>query len=562
MSKKLLYIIHGLFFLYSLLYIIPHKVWCFELTILHTNDVHAHLAGYKENTGKPCFTSTEPHCVGGYPKIAQALLGIRQKNPNILLLDAGDQFLGTPFYSDFINTPEKLPFIEFMNRLGYNAMSPGNHEFDHGCGVFLGAIKNLNFPVIASNLTFTNPTMLSNIHPWIIIEKEGKRIGIIGLALQATATTSNPCSEAVFSDEEQSLRHAIQEIKKHNVYTIIVLSHAGTPKDIEYATKIDGISVIIGGHTHTLLSNTHPMAVGPYPTVKKSPSGKPVLIITAKEKAGFLGCLHVTFDKHGFPQKWHGDAIYLNKPLSNDPAIVSLAHLLDHYGKPIYAKLNEKIGEICDPNDPSFDTTQTSTKVIDDVPSHFNRRYETLTGNLILNAVLTKAHELHADIALVATGLIRSSLPIGAVTKLDVNTVLPIEDPLMIGDVPGYILQEAFENSVSGVHLTVYLGKFLYVGGMRIVFDPHKPIGHRVQSIEICNSNGQYEPLDPNKTYKVVITRFAAQGNDGYTMLKNIQWKSLDVSVENVLIDYLKKNSPICVKKDGRIVNLGQKSKK
>ena len=90
MAKKVCYsvnIVVSISFLLLLL-IAPYNGWCFELTILHTNDVHAHLAGYKETTQKPCFTSTEPLCVGGFPRIAQAILDIRQKDRNILLLDA------------------------------------------------------------------------------------------------------------------------------------------------------------------------------------------------------------------------------------------------------------------------------------------------------------------------------------------------------------------------------------------------------------------------------------------------------------------------------------------
>lgn len=230
MFKKI-YVFYITLLLLFLTYVTPYHVWSFDLTILHTNDIHSHLGGTKEESGKPCFTSTTPHRVGVMARLAQSTLDIRQSTPNTILLDAGDQFVGTAFHSDFINTPDQLPFIEFLNRLGYIAITPGNHEFDHGCYEFFSAIRQLNFPVVVANLTFTDPEMQSS---------------------------SKACSQAIFTNAEQALRNAIKEIKKQNVFTIIVLSHLGINVDMELASKVDDVSVFVGGHTHTLLSNSYP----------------------------------------------------------------------------------------------------------------------------------------------------------------------------------------------------------------------------------------------------------------------------------------------------------------
>lgn len=553
MAKKV-----SVFFITSIIlltsYVFP--AWSFDLTILHTNDMHAHLGGIKEKTEKPCFTSNTSNCVGGVARLAQAILDIRQTVPNSILLDAGDHFVGTAFYSDFLDTPDQFPFIEFVNRLGYVATAPGNHEFDNGCDVFFSAIRKLNFPVIASNLTFTDPNMQSAILPWTIVEREGKQIGIIGLALESTATTSNVCSEAVFSDAETALRKAIKELQKQNVFTIIVLSHLGTNIDIEMASKVEGVSVIVGGHTHTLLSNTHPGALGPYPVVKNSPSGHPVLVVTAKEKCIYLGRLDVTFNEKGIPQKWKGNPILLNEPLTNDPAITSIAGLLDTYGRPIQEKLEAKIGEIADPRNPSFDTSQYSDNVVDDNPSFYARKQEGLTANIILDAVLEAGKNYDAQVAILGTGLIRGSLPVGIVSKLDISTIIPIEDKLYVGELSGENLQAAVEHGASQVHFITYMGKFLQVSALRVTLDPSKEPGQRVQSIEIRNDDGLYEPLDPNKKYRVITNSFIAQGNDGFTMLKDVQWLDTEQTLPEVVTQYIQNHSPVQVKKDGRITNI------
>lgn len=554
MFKKT-YVFYITLLLIFLTYVTPYDVWSFDLTILHTNDIHSHLGGIKKESGNPCFTSTTPDCVGGMARLAQSILDIRQSTPNTILLDAGDQFVGTAFHSDFINTPDQLPFVKFLNRLGYVAMSPGNHEFDHGCYEFFSAIRQLNFPVVVANLTFTDPEMQSSITPWTILEREGKRIGIIGLITEATATGSRTCSQAIFTNAEQALRNAIQEIKKQNVFTIIVLSHLGINVDMELASKVDDVSVFVGGHTHTLLSNTYPNAYGPYPIVKHSPSGHPVLIVTAKEKLEYLGRINITFDEQGIPQKWNGDVIRLDKPISNDPAIVSIAELLDSYGIPIKEKLEVKVGEIAHPRNPNFDTSQPSNEQLDEKPFFYCRKQEGLTANIILDAILEAGRSNGAQIAIVTTGLIRGNLPIGLVQKLDVVTAIPIEDKLYVGDVTGKIIQEAIENGVSKVHCFAFAGTFLQVAGLRFTLNAEKPVGERIQSIEYLN-NGKYEPLDPNKTYRVIINGYPTEGHDGFIMLKDIKWTDIQKSPVEAVISYLKEHSPLNVKKDGRIVNV------
>lgn len=555
MSKKI-YVFYISFLLLLLTCVTPCLVWSFDLTILHTNDVHSHLAGIREKTGKPCFTSTTPHCVGGMVRLAQAVLDIRQTTPNTILLDAGDHFVGTAFQSDFLETPDKFPFIECVNRLGYDATAIGNHEFDYGCEVFFNAIKQLQFPVIAANLTFTDPDMQSAIQPWTIIEREGKRIGIIGLIIESTATTSKVCSQAVFSNAEKELKKAINELKKQNVFTIIVLSHLGTNIDLDLATKVDGVSIFVGGHTHDLLSNTNPNALGPYPIVKHSPSGKPVLIVTAKEKLEYLGRLNVTFNEQGIPQKWNGNTIRLDDSITNDPAILSIAELVDSYGKPIQKRLEAKIGEIANPRNPSFDPSQYSDEIVDDKPHFYNRKEEGLTSNIILDSILEAGQKKNARIALLGTGLIRGSFPIGVVTKLDLATVMPIEDNLYVGDVSGKAIQEALEHGVSQVHCVAFMGKFLQISGLQVTLDAHKPIGQRIQSVKICNTDGSCQPIDPHNTYRVVTNGFIAQGNDGFTMLKDILWTNLQESPTGAVIQYLEKHSPVHVARDGRIVNV------
>ncbi|MEI6291448.1 MAG: metallophosphoesterase, partial [Chloroflexota bacterium] len=280
----------------------------FKLTILHTNDVHAHHAPNADGDGGEALASS-------------VINQVRAKTPNTVLLSAGDTFIGTLFYTQH----HGLDSAELMNKMKYDAMTLGNHEFDEGDGNLALFIKKLTFPVVAANVNFEKSSTLSKIAPYVILTKGGEKIGVIGLANPETPTISRPGSDLVFNTDSLSVtQKTVDELTKLGVNKIIVLSHMGYSADQELAKAVKGVDVIVGGHTHTLLANFDNRAAGPYPAKVENPDGKTVLVVQAGEYLAYLGKLDVEFDSNGDVVTSKGDTIFLSHYITPDPAVSAI----------------------------------------------------------------------------------------------------------------------------------------------------------------------------------------------------------------------------------------------
>lgn len=280
----------------------------FELTVLHTNDVHSMYGGTTEK-GTACYAAQCAGGSGGSVRLKQAVDTVRAAEPNVVLLDAGDEFQGTLFYTQFKGDVA----AEVLDALDYTAFTPGNHEFDDGCGEFRRFVERTHVPVLAVNLTLPPvPGGKPLTRPWIVVERQGRKIGIVGLVNEETPSLASPCKEAVFGPAETALREAVVSLRAQGVNIVIALTHLGLNVDCELAGRVDGVDVFVGGHTHSLLSNTNPKAVGPYPIVKHSPSGEPVLVVTAASSCKLLGHIAIDFNDAGIAQRWNGEPIVLD----------------------------------------------------------------------------------------------------------------------------------------------------------------------------------------------------------------------------------------------------------
>ena len=299
----------------------------FELTVLHTNDVHSMYGGTTEK-GTACYAAQCAGGSGGSVRLKQAVDTVRAAEPNVVLLDAGDEFQGTLFYTQFKGDVA----AEVLDALDYTAFTPGNHEFDDGCGEFRRFVERTHVPVLAANLTLPPvPGGKPLTRPWIVVERQGRKIGIVGLVNEETPSLASPCKEAVFGPAETALREAVASLRAQGVNIVIALTHLGLNVDCELAGRVDGVDVFVGGHTHSLLSNTNPKAVGPYPIVKHSPSGKPVLVVTAASSCKLLGHIAIDFNDAGIAQRWNGEPIVLDGRNVTVPPDAKLSARLDSY---------------------------------------------------------------------------------------------------------------------------------------------------------------------------------------------------------------------------------------
>ena len=181
----------------------------FELTVLHTNDVHSMYGGTTEK-GTACYAAQCAGGSGGSVRLKQAVDTVRAAEPNVVLLDAGDEFQGTLFYTQFKGDVA----AEVLDALDYTAFTPGNHEFDDGCGEFRRFVERTHVPVLAANLTLPPvPGGKPLTRPWIVVERQGRKIGIVGLVNEETPSLASPCKEAVFGPAETALREAVASLR-------------------------------------------------------------------------------------------------------------------------------------------------------------------------------------------------------------------------------------------------------------------------------------------------------------------------------------------------------------
>jgi 5'-nucleotidase len=508
----------------------------FTLTVLHTNDVHGRIDEF-DSGGNSCDESeqAEGACFGGVARRQTMINQVKAEAPNVVLLDAGDQFQGTLFYTQYKGGEAQ----EMMNALGYNAMAVGNHEFDDGPGTLGSFIRGANFPVISANIDASaEPELVGLILPYTVLEVNGEKVGVIGFTTEETGILSSPGPNVKFNNIEESIQAAVDELTAQGVNKIIGLSHAGIGRDREIAAKVTGLDMIVGGHTHTYLSNTDEAAEGPYPVVVDNPEGTPVLIVTDATQAKSLGRLDVIFDADGMVSSYEGNPILLDNSVAKDEAIQTRVEAL---AAPVKALMEKTIG----------------AAAVDLDGERSNCRFgECTMGDLIADATLWKTADEGVQLVIINGGGVRASIPAGSITVGDVLTVLPFGNLISTFELSGADVVAALENGVSRAENPENegTGRFPQVAGLKFTWDPNQPVGARISGVEVKGADGSFAPIDMAATYKVASNDFMRGGGDGYEVFVGAA-NAYDYgdSLDQALQDYIIANNPVDIAPDGRI---------
>ncbi|MEL7639086.1 MAG: bifunctional metallophosphatase/5'-nucleotidase [Solidesulfovibrio sp.] len=509
----------------------------FSLTILHTNDIHAHLASFDEY-GAFCPKDKEAagKCLGGAARLATAVARERAQGGHFLLLDAGDQFQGTLFFTKYKG--EACAF--FMNRLGYQAMALGNHEFDDGPGILANFIRSLKFPMLAANVDVEHSQELKGlVAPYVVLDIAGRKVGIVGATQPKADRISSPGPDVAFPAFIPSLAKAVAALKSQGVDIVIVLSHAGFSGDKKLAASVPGIDVIVGGHSHVLLGNGYPEAVGPCPLVVDGPDGGRTYLVTAGFWGRYLGVLHVDFDAAGRVAKAWGNPVALDAAMPQDPA--TLAEV-ERFATPLEAYRKTVLGQAASP-----------------VGAAMCRQEECAGGDLMAEALLAGGKSRGAVAALYNGGGVRAGIAPGDVTLGDVLTAFPFPNTLVVATLSGRDLLAVLEHGVSAVGLHEGSGRFPQVAGIRFAYDLARPVGKRVTGVEVADAAGRFALLDPNADYRLALTDFMFRGGDGYVTFGR---KARDVDgdgdpVSELAAAWVRAHSPVDIKLDGRITASG-----
>lgn len=518
---------------------VPYKVVGYQLSIMHTNDTHAALK----------FA----------PNRATAIKQVRSEKPDALLIDAGDVFSGSLYFNEFKGQAD----LKLMNYMKYDMMVPGNHEFDlgteQGHKELANFVRYANFPFVSSNVDYSNDQYMNRLfrdevtmkptngrlYEGIIKVIDGKKVGFFGLTTEETADIASP-GPIQFQNYIEEANEAVAAFEEMGVDQIVAVTHLGfndnpnVDNDQLLAENVDGIDIIIGGHTHTRLDK---------PVVVTEGKAEPTLIVQAYQYGEFLGTLDVEFDKDGKVIAHEGRLIDV-KALAPDERAVQL---LAPFKEEVDRISNEPIGV-------TLLAPLTNPRLSDPSPVSV-RANETALGNLIADGMLAKAKTFDSGIiaAVQNGGGIRAGIDAGPVTTGEVLTTLPFGNTLAVMELSGAELLAALERSVS-----VYpreSGGFLQVSGLKVEFDSSKPANERIVSVTYNNGTTDVA-IEAGGTYKIATNFFTAQGGDNYVefeaAFKAGRVTDLGFSDWENLRDHMISLGEISPTVEGRIVDVKQ----
>ena len=533
-----------------------------DLTILHINDHHSHLKPDGRMSLKLDGQSTRVRS-GGMPAVVAKMKELEAANGNVIKLHAGDAVSGSLFFTLFKGEADAA----LMNEICFDAFALGNHEFNEGDA---GLAKFLDFlgsgycktPVLAANIkpevgvSALAPTGEADyIQPYTVMQIDGMKIGIVGIDIvRKTVLSSSPDETTVFLDEAETAQKMVDELTASGVDHIILLTHYGYRNELDLAASIDGVDVIIGGDSHTLLGDFDMLglnAAGPYPTVVKGVGGKSVCVATAWQYSQIVGELDISFNDAGEVLSCGGtphvmladsfkrknadgdrveiegaarDAVYAQ--IKADPKLsiveedADAAALLESFNVKVKEMQAIKVGEVTE--------NLCLARIPGDKRSKICAPEDTAGKGSDISMLVAHAFREMAktsDIAIQNGGGVRTDIAKGDLTMGDAYKLLPFANTLVEMDMTGAeiktVLEEALDYTFQPDGST---GAYPYAAGLRWHLDASKAAGQRLSKMEYKGRDDtRWSPLRMDKTYRLVTNNYIAAGRDGYLTFKTVK---------------------------------------
>lgn len=540
----------------------------FTLTIAHLNDSHANLEPSPLTlsvNGKKTYTT-----IGGFPAVTAKVQQLRQNRKNFLFLHAGDVFQGSLYFTKYRGMAD----LEFLKLMKLDAMCTGNHEFDKGpvaLAIFIsGAHKQ--FPILSANISVEKERFLvGKLKPYEIKKFGSRKVGIIGLTTTETPAVSSPGQRLVFNDPIPVVKTLVAELTRKGIDIIILLSHQGFQNDIELAKAVDGVDIVVGGHTHTLLGRFEALPeLSPeadYPYIVKNLRQDTVLVVQAWEKSKILGVLDVEFDNAGKIVNYSGQPVFLT---GNKPADFQQKNA-EGQKEPVDAETFKAIADFIE-KDPALEMitenkeagallAKFSAPILELKQAIIGRskvdlwnvrqpgdKHETagVLGNgsmiapVVADALLWKAKSLknkNTQIVIQNAGGVRGDLPAGDITIGQVYELLPFGNTLVLLDLDGAGLKQVLKATILKAD-----GAFPYPAGLRYAVDLNKADDGFFITAQVETNDGWAE-LKDDEIYHIAINSFIASGKDGYTVFGNVKDKEdTGFGDAEIFIEYLKES--------------------
>jgi 5'-nucleotidase len=409
------------------------------LPVVHLNDIHAHL----EPTELDLRVGEETVSVrdGGLAAIRGAVDGIRAGKGEILLLHAGDEFSGTPWFSLYQGRVDAA----VLRRLRPDAFVPGNHDFDKGPATLRRFLDSSGLPATAANLDASRePELAGRIRRCVVVERSGRRVGVVGVALPSTPSISSPGPNLVFR-AAVTVAPVVDSLRKAGVRTVLLLTHAGIEEDTVLARTVPGIAAVVGGHSHTRMGrelSSVGLSTNPtYPVVVPGASGWSVPVVQAWEWGKEVGEIDLDLDDSGRPLSWKARPfLVLSDTLARGGAMLPesvagpIRERLKATGVARFPRPDRGIDSILHRFEGPVDSLRRS--VVARLPGALKRGDPRL-ADLCARALRRAGSSVGAQVGLQNAGGVRDDLPAGPVTSEQVLKVMPFGNTVVVVRITG-----------------------------------------------------------------------------------------------------------------------------
>ncbi|PSU25652.1 bifunctional metallophosphatase/5'-nucleotidase [Photobacterium phosphoreum] len=551
----------------------------FSLTVAHINDTHSNFDPVKSSfkaDGTRVYNE-----FGGYPRLQTMAKEYKEEakkeDQSLLFLHGGDAWQGSAYFK--LN--HGAMNADMLSKMGLDAMALGNHEFDLNNKKLNAFISSVNFPVLAANIDTSQDADLknqTNLRPYQVFAFDGNNktivkdinqlpkdkniVAVLGLALDNMPNIAPNTGDVKFNDMVKTAQATVDMLQSKGIDNIIALTHIGNAVDLDVASKVNGIDLIVGGHSHTLLGDFTDLGLnnnGIYAQIVKNPDGKSeTCVVQAGEYAQAIGRVNVSFDAKGDVTQCVGH----NTLLSNDEfyhhadrskkdkfspvETTRIEQFIDHHEKITIADEDVLLRQRIDSKyKPAVD--KAYGKTIAQVPleiKHERRpgdrgsdKHGSDVAPLIAEGQYYWANEpqvqkvtgMKVDFSLIGAGGIRTNIEAGQYREGNISLeLLPFANFMSVVPIKGSVIKQLLEQTVTAtLPEGSHAGKFPYGGHIRYNFT--ETVAHKagkLSNVEVMTGTEQHPvwtPLQDNKTYNVAINNYNATGNDGWTPLYQAQ---------------------------------------
>lgn len=461
-----------------------------DLVVLHMNDFHGQVLPrrFDDDPTRP------PKTLGGYATLVRYVAQQREHygKDKVWVTDAGDWYQGTPEG----NSDKGASMIECLNRLELVASEIGNHEYDFGEDNVAAITKLAKHPILGGNIldaTKKGGEPRPYAKPWIVREHKGVRIAIVGLITKDTkAVATGPFGDANFEDEVHALERLLPEVRKESD-AIVLLTHCGLETDRKLAQRFPELTLILGGHSHTLIKR--PLVEGSTWIVQSGSKGGAMtrVLLATSDKAPRLRVISSWFDE------LDADKIGVDAAAAE--------FVKERFGK-ISSQWDQVVGSLEGDLGSSRGRTPNSTAA----------------GNLIAALIRTTAE---ADVGLTNKGGVRSGIALGPITRRQVYELVPFENQVAAFEMTGTeltnLLQESLEKGRQPLEIDGAKYQYRIVDGER-----------HIVAVEVAG-----QPVGAEKTYRVATNSFLAGGGDGIGLLAKAKKLPTTPAMQRFLRDLL-----------------------